>query len=364
MKIIYKNYRGKNYEIFRGKVNSFKDQLIIGFRHKQTNELVEIPIYDSESDTLPIYTELITLDSVEFANKYGVLVSPSLVPTYDIDTHNYLLSEPLKCITNSINDEKHYECIFYKVHVYYKSLMKHLVAINQLLKRPLKDNISLLHSLSCECYAIAIPPYFDAVFGTQYVDPFDSKYNEYFKVNPYAHIIYSANKAILSKAAEWQLNFSSCFKDPKMGHVFNTIFRTYHYHREIDDSYLIKNQKQIVNLAKFLFSNALSNEIRDIYPIVNYDQSVLLNEWYFPTLASALFYSLYLDYSSSLMIAYCSNEYCKNIYSYRKTGKPRKYCCPKCGHNVAARQYIEKLKKSSKEKKMQDEREKTPKSEI
>lgn len=345
MKIIYKNYGGGEYHTFWSPINGCRPKRIIGFRQKQPNEFVEIPIYDSESDALPIYTELITLDTIDFAEKYGVLVSPSLVPTYDVDTHNYLLSEPLKQVVDMIEFKTYYECMFFDVYSYYKFLMERLITINQLLKRLSKNSISIIRLLSEECYRIVTPPSYDAVLGTQYVYPDDDKYNEYFKVNPYAHIVYMVDQAITSHSFEWKFNFSSCFADPEMGRIFNKIFILYYYHGDITDSFLEKNQKQIVDLAKFLFSNALSNEIKDIYPIVNYDQSVLLNEWYFPTLASALFYSFYLDYSSSLMIARCANKYCNKIYSYRKTRKTRKYCCPECAHNVADRRYMRKRAK-------------------
>ena len=64
MKIIYKNYRGGEYHTFWSPINGCRPKRIIGFRQKQPNEFVEIPIYDSESDALPIYTELITLDTI------------------------------------------------------------------------------------------------------------------------------------------------------------------------------------------------------------------------------------------------------------------------------------------------------------
>lgn len=368
MRIIFQNYVGKDYRIFSYTMAG-KPQLFIGSSQEVIcNELSPICVYNSDlpndftplsknDDDLPIYAKFAFAEDnqqiINFFNTYGSIISPSLVPNQDTDTHCFLFADNLTKISKDTqcDHSSFYECMSLSHFRYYQYEMKYLILIQQLLSNNNLTDASSIKLLANYCCELVLNPYFDAMFCYEYSGIFDNeKYAHYFSFNPYM--------SCMHRISMLRSNEGSMISSFLPDETYDRDLRIFMAGRKkFDDDIYKCNKDKIVNLAKYLFSNALSFEIRETYPIVNYYNTDLGQDWHFSSLIHALFFSFYLDYSPTKVIAHCANESCNKIFTFTKTRRNKKYCCYNCAHIVSNRRYRKHLKEKQEQQKNQEQQE-------
>lgn len=349
MKLIYQNYIGENYQKFLCSVNDTVEYFIGSSLEIDPNKLSTVTIYDSTDmeDKMPIYAEFALSKTDEqilnFFNKYGSIISPSLVPVYDIDTRGFLSADTLQKLPNIFDSNQpfFYECISVNHFKYYHFEMDTLISIQQLLAQGDLNSPSDLKLLATHCCNLVQNPYFETMFYFEYSDAYDTrKYIDYFSSNPYIQCVFGLSTR-QSKIDKDKIKFllPDASKDTLLSKLLNEEFHEKDY---------IQNKTGIIDLAKYLFANALSFEIRNAHPKITYDNTNLLQDWQFFSLLNAIFFSFYLDYSPSKVIARCANEKCGKIFTFAQSRRNKKYCCAECAHRVANRNYKQRRKELKK----------------
>lgn len=368
MKIIVQNYVGKDYRMFSHTMAGITQPFIGSSQEVIAHELSPICVYNSDlpddstdlsknDDDLPIYAKFAFAEDIQeiinFFNTYGSIISPSLVSNQDTDTHCFPFAEDLAKISNETqcDHSSFYECMSLYHYRYYQYEMKYLILIQQLLSNNNLTDVSSIKLLVDYCSKLVFNPYFDPMFCYEYNGIIDNeKYTHYFSFNPYMTCLHN-----ISLIRNHENSAISSFL-PDESHDF--ILRIFMGGRgKIDDNSYKANKDNIVNLAKYLFSSALSFEIRETYPIVNYGNTDLSQDWHFSSLINALFFSFYLDYSPTKVIAHCANESCNKIFTFTKTRRNKKYCCYNCAHIVSNRRYRKHLKEKQEQQKTQEQQE-------
>lgn len=94
---------------------------------------------------------------------------------------------------------------------------------------------------------------------------------------------------------------------------------------------LVNKKGKVIDLANYVFQDALSFEIRDTKVSADSDEKSQ-NNWSFNTLANAIFHSFYFDKESSDCIAKCAYPNCGKLF-VKDIKSRRRYCCDACKKN-------------------------------
>lgn len=236
--------------------------------------------------------------------------------------------------------------------------MNSLVNIYRLLSGNTNNAITLSNLLQ-QCLTIISNPHFRNMISLEYslADLDSDEFLRYLSRFPFIHFIFKIHSIVqdtfykgitllpmdsfrtdvLRTISTMDINFSeSTLTDflKKSAQLYLENSKKYEQLSDFMPSFFINNKQHILSLSKYLFQEALSFEIKDIFPLINYNDSQNIYNWNFNSLISAIFFSFYFNCSGAHIVKQCANPHCKKLFLCPSARRVKIYCSPACKSSV------------------------------